>query len=299
MLPDKAWKVEAIMRLLLSVVVCFFAGSFLLTALQHESRTAMGHAPVYALVAAALACLGAVLGLLQKSWRADDGLYHIAILLGLFYAALMLGGWAARIAGPIKPSVTQMIVSALSLQGALLMLVPPFLRDHQTTWLEGFGLARGAPRALLFGVILACAFLPIGWTLQGISAEVMSRFHLRPEQQQVVQTLTTDRTLAGSVVFGLITVLLVPVAEESFFRGILYAWIKQVGYPRLALWGTSVVFAAVHANLVSFVPLTVLALVLALLYGRTGNLLAPISAHALFNAVNLARLYLLEHALSP
>ena len=49
--------------------------------------------------------------------------------------------------------------------------------------------------------------------------------------------------------------LLAPVAEELLFRGILYPAIKQAGFPRLALWGTSLLFAAMHMNLVTFVPL--------------------------------------------
>ena len=36
----------------------------------------------------------------------------------------------------------------------------------------------------------------------------------------------------------------------------------------------------------TLLPLSVLAVVLALLYDKTSNLLAPIIAHALFNAVN-------------
>jgi hypothetical protein len=63
-----------------------------------------------------------------------------------------------------------------------------------------------------------------------------------------------------------------------------------VGFPRLALWSTSLVFAAIHGNLSAFVPLVVLAVVLALLYEYTDNLLAPITAHATFNAVNLLAL---------
>jgi membrane protease YdiL (CAAX protease family) len=92
-----------------------------------------------------------------------------------------------------------------------------------------------------------------------------------------------------------LAVLLVPPAEEILFRGILYPWIKQAGYPRLALWGTALVFAGVHFNLVSFLPLAAFALVLAALYERTNNLLAPITAHALFNTLNFLLLLLQEH----
>ena len=47
-------------------------------------------------------------------------------------------------------------------------------------------------------------------------------------------------------------------------------------------------------NAATFLPLAVLALLLTMLYERTDNLLAPISAHALFNALNFATLFLVE-----
>ena len=42
------------------------------------------------------------------------------------------------------------------------------------------------------------------------------------------------------------------------------------------------------------VPLAVLALMLTALYERTDNLLAPITAHVLFNALNFAMLLVLQ-----
>jgi membrane protease YdiL (CAAX protease family) len=105
-------------------------------------------------------------------------------------------------------------------------------------------------------------------------------------------------TWRNRLALGLVTILLVPVAEEIFFRGILYPWLKQIGFPRLALWGTAVMFAALHMNLVTFVPLMILALVLTSLYERTENLLAPIAAHGLFNAMNFALLYWLQEQAS-
>mgnify|MGYP001593282845 CR=1 FL=1 len=66
--------------------------------------------------------------------------------------------------------------------------------------------------------------------------------------------------------------------------------IKQRGWPRLALWGTSLLFALTHANTATFLPLAFLAMVLVFLYERTGNLLAPILTHSLFNAANYCAL---------
>jgi CAAX protease family protein len=295
MLTEKPWKTDAFMRLFLSLIVSYFAGVFVVTAIQHAAGANLWF---WVLISASFCCLAATLVLLRKSWRLDDSLARLVLILICFYIGLILGGWASKLAGPVKPSIPQMIISALSLQGAALVLVTFFVRDHEMKYPEAFGLKENVWRAVLLGVVVACIFVPIGRILQDASAHVMVLFHLKPEQQQVVQTLQTSNASAARAVFGLITVFLVPPAEEVFFRGILYPWIKQAGFPRFALWGTSLVFAGVHSNMMSFVPLTVLALALAVLYERTGNLLAPITAHAAFNAANLVRLYLLERALS-
>ena len=76
------------------------------------------------------------------------------------------------------------------------------------------------------------------------------------------------------------------------FRGILYPTIKQAGFPKLSLWLTSLAFAAIHLNAVTFLPLLVLSLLLTFLYEKTNNLLAPITTHAVFNAVQFVWLYL-------
>jgi membrane protease YdiL (CAAX protease family) len=294
MLPERLWKLDALMRLLLSVFVCFFAGSFLLAAIQYSLRGPTVGTKVYALVAASMVCLGATLWLLNAPWREANGLKRAAVLMGLFYLGLILGGWGAKVAGPFGPSVTQMIVSALSLQGAAFVLIGCFLREHETTWTLAFGLRVRWPVALLAGICLACAFTPLAWILQSWSATLMTWLHLTPQLQEAVQTLQTDRDTSGRLLFGAITVLIVPAAEEAFFRGILYTWVKTLGFPRLALWGTSILFSTVHGNLPGFVPLTLFAVALVILYERCGNLLAPISAHAAFNVANLVQFYLLE-----
>ena len=85
--------------------------------------------------------------------------------------------------------------------------------------------------------------------------------------------------------------MIAPVAEEFIFRGILYPFIKQLGWPKLALFGVSFLFALIHVNAPTFVPLFVFALALTWLYERTDRLIAPILAHGLFNGANLIILF--------
>ncbi len=90
------------------------------------------------------------------------------------------------------------------------------------------------------------------------------------------------------VYLGVFAVVIAPVAEEFIFRGMLFPFVKQLGFPKLAWFGVSALFALIHLNAPTFVPLFVFALALTWLYEWTDNLLAPITAHALFNAANFA-----------
>ena len=135
-------------------------------------------------------------------------------------------------------------------------------------------------------------FFPIGRGVQWVSMELMTRFNGPPAEQAAVKALSLVTNWSERMTLIVVTIVLAPIAEEMLFRGILYPMIKQLGFPRLAWWGVSALFAAIHFSLAIFPPLLVLALLLTLLYERTNNLLAPIVTHSLFNAANFALFYL-------
>lgn len=81
------------------------------------------------------------------------------------------------------------------------------------------------------------------------------------------------------------------------FRGILYSAIKQIGYPRVAVIVTSLLFGVIHANVATLIPLAVLAVALVWAYEKTGNLLASITAHSVFNLINFIMLFVDERLL--
>ena len=297
MLSAKPWKTDAVIRLVLSVIVCTFAGSCALLAAHHE----VGHNTsrwFYPLLVAALVLFAITLVVLQTPWEMESAFPRLAISLACFYGGYILALCAQRFVTPVRDSVDQIIFGGVSFQGAAVVFAALCVRDHRLSWAEAFGLPDSVGRAMLLGVTLTCAFLPVGFLLQYGSARLLQwaaaklpRLHLEPEVQQVVQTMRTAGHWTQWLPLGVVTLVLAPAGEEVLFRGILYPWVKRVWSPRIALLSTSVIFGAIHLNLVTFIPLTVLALLLALVYELTGNLLAPITAHAAFNALNLAELY--------
>ena len=94
-------------------------------------------------------------------------------------------------------------------------------------------------------------------------------------------------------------VVLAPIAEELFFRGVVYnAWLREAG-PRYALVGSAALFAVIHLSLVAVVPIFLLGLALAWVYRRTANLLAPIAMHATVNGISVALALLVRFEVVP
>jgi membrane protease YdiL (CAAX protease family) len=295
MLSPKPWRPEAIVRLAVCVFVCIYGGSLASSAIYYYHPHGTPNWKVALPMAAAFMCMAVTLFVLRKPWDLENFRKRMVALLVSFYLGLILGFLAHKAGGslPKEISTAQLIVGTLSFQGAAVLLVARFVREHHVTWQEAFGLSNHRHQAILVGVIAACLFLPLGWLLQQLSVYVMTQLHFSPEEQQPVQTLRQASFWGDRVVLGLVTIVLAPTGEELLFRGLLYPWIKQAGYPRLALWTSALLFAAMHMNLPIFLPLVVLAIVLAIIYDRTNNLLAPLVAHALFNALNFAALYLM------
>jgi membrane protease YdiL (CAAX protease family) len=228
----------------------------------------------------------------EKPWKLESLLrLFVGVLICLFIGVALVAFIRTFLEGDKDLSVWHTVAATLSFQGGTLVLVHLFLREHGMRWSDAFGFANQWQRAVLLGVLLAVLFLPVGFGLQWVSAQFMTRVDVEPVEQQAVQTLRITEGWLGRAMLAVVAIGLAPPAEEILFRGILYPAVKQAGFRRLALWGTSLLFAVIHANLATLLPLLVLSVALTLLYERTNNLVAPIVAHALFNAINFLRLY--------
>lgn len=236
----------------------------------------------------------------EKPWKQDAVLRLLLRLffclgLGILATALLLPKLSETASGNL--SFYRFLASTLTVQCVGIIFVHVFLREHGWDWRQFLGLdAQPFGRILICTIAATVCFLPVALLLSKLSAMGIEHLlHTEAVSQTSVKVLRDSRGLAQNVWFGITTILFAPFIEEAVFRGVLYPAVKQTGYPRLALVGTSVLFGAIHANLVTFVPLTLFAMVLVWVYEKTDSLLAPILAHSFFNAANFALLLSEDH----
>jgi len=225
----------------------------------------------------------------EKPWRAETVLLFCGVQLLCFSIGVLASALLHKfgVNGFSHDDDSGFILLAtLSFQGVTWVLIPVFLRMHQTRWRDAFGFhgLKCLP-ALLMAAVAMIVILPVALGLEGASAFILEKLGWPVEDQAAVKLVAEAGTLWMQVYLGVFTIVLAPVAEEFIFRGVLYPFVKQLGFPRLAWFGVSALFALIHFDAARFVPLFWLALALTWLYEQTDSLLAPIAAHSLFNSI--------------
>ena len=119
------------------------------------------------------------------------------------------------------------------------------------------------------------------------AADFLGNWLNAKQDPQAVITLVERATSAQRLPLFLAAMIAAPIAEELVFRCYLYSAAKRFlgGIPALVI--TASVFAVVHANISSLLPLFLLACCLTLAYETTGSLWVCVAMHSAFNALNL------------
>lgn len=163
------------------------------------------------------------------------------------------------------------------------------LTPQRWPWWSAVGVLAGAVTIPLSVAAERVAILVIGLFLGPARAEAIAA---RESANDILaNVLRTPRSSLEIVWLLVLLCVLVPIGEEVFFRGFIYTTLRRWGWVG-ALILSSVLFAAVHLQVVHFLPILLLGVVLAVLYQRTGSLVASIMVHGVNNLVAaLASLY--------
>lgn len=194
---------------------------------------------------------------------------------------------------PIHRDLAALIFQALTFHLGGMLLVGWLLKAHQLTWTEAFGLNVGKPLQIIkTALMVAVGGLVMTLLIGAMVSQLLTHLGHEPNPQAAVDAFQNATHLGHRVVLAVFAVLVAPLVEEVLFRGILHTALLQVLPRWAAILLGALFFGVVHANLVSFLPLTLLAVFLTRLYERTSNLSACVLAHALFNSFNLTLMLL-------
>lgn len=220
----------------------------------------------------------------RPEWRGRDVVLGI-VLLGVGYVALLVAFTIIAIARGIEegPDVfTLDTVLVLLLFEVWLGAIVLWLARRRGMSLRDLGFVMPA-RWRYIPIALFFSYAAI--VLWSLGIEAVDRYVDRDLSglTEGNPIPTDDYSFLLWAVLGVSIVVLAPLSEELFFRGLLYRALALRWAPSLAMLVSGVAFSLVHFNVSVFVPFVVIGIVLAWSYTRSQSLWTPIIVHAIVN----------------
>jgi hypothetical protein len=209
---------------------------------------------------------------LASAWMVAAGIVAI-IVLGIVFAAVENIRDDAKIAAALG--------ATLALEVAFLGAAAWFsVRRYSCGWQAlGFRPAVRGGWWLPLAVVLGAYFTLVVYSL---IVELAGLGELVPQS-----TLPEDFFDSPAVLplMGVLAILAAPIAEETFFRGFLFAGLRAHWGTFWAALASAFLFALLHFDVGSIVPFTVIGMLLAYAYAFSGSLWTSILVHFVFNAI--------------
>jgi hypothetical protein len=222
-------------------------------------------------------------------WRGYDPLIGVGLLIGsLVLIVLLLGGVIAVFdlgeTGQDFAGAVLTIGFELLFAGAVLLLAQQrriSLRALGFRWPERWG-PLGIAVAGTYGTLLAYGALIALLQELGADTDLLEGGNEIPIDEGL-NALTLVGLLA---LFGVAVVGVAPLAEEIFFRALIFRGLDGIWPTWMAIAVSGLAFGAFHLNLSVLVPFTVIGMLFAWAFKASGSLWVTIIAHFIINTVS-------------
>lgn len=212
------------------------------------------------------------------------------LLVGLFGVGTVLairsGIDPTRVARSQTYVIAATLVQSIVMVGVVYMLG---LRRRRMSWRD-MGFRPLTRRWIVATVTIAILCEPV---VSAITAGFQLVLH-RPITSPQVSILAPEGfSWSGAIGMLVVAGICAPFAEELFFRGVLYRVMRRWWSVAVAAIVSALIFGLVHGMLDVFPGTTVLGVVLALVYERSGSLWSPYLLHAVYNSISIIAMFAL------
>jgi membrane protease YdiL (CAAX protease family) len=175
-------------------------------------------------------------------------------------------------------------LEGLALIGSVFLLG---LMRRQISWSE-VGLKPISDSWLLRSLLLGFVAIPLAGLIAALVQSLLG--------QPLINSQNEFLAPAGFSWFGLVSMLLLgglvaPFAEELFFRGVIYAWLREHWGVIPSVLVSGLIFGMVHVEPSVAAAAFVLGVLLAWVYESSNSLWSAVIIHAINNSVKIILLY--------
>jgi len=219
-------------------------------------------------------------------WTTRDVWVGLTVLALWLIVSILVSVWVSFL--PLDLDVGLMVSLA-----ELLLLVPVWwltVRKYKVGW-KALGLRSFKGRMAGLG----CGLMILSFVFNLFYSLFLALFDLRMQVDLVpifAELSSPWWLLVGGVIVA-------PVAEEVFFRGFVFAGLRQRYDWKKAAFISSALFAVIHVAPTAMIPIFILGYIFAYLYHRSNSIWPAILMHVSTNALALGLAYVLANTGIP
>jgi len=228
-------------------------------------------------------------------WPLSDVVRVVLLFLSFGYAVLIAQSFLAHKIHIFRNDNFKMIFDTVLMNLVGIGVIFHFIVNKYGHKLSDIGLTFKNPvKNAGYAVIGYIALVPVVIIIMVMTFFVVKWLNYQPPVQPIVRIFMEEKTTGILLLSTLFAAIFGPVAEEIFFRGFLYSSIKKIAGSFWGIMITSVIFSALHAHPVGFLPIMALGMLLAYMYEKTGSLVPCISIHIIHNVIMVVLVFLVK-----
>ncbi len=222
-------------------------------------------------------------------WSLSDAVRVVILFLFFAYVIIIIESFLIHLIPVFGLERFRMMLnsSIMDVIGALFVIYFTIYKYKERLLSLGLTM-KNLTKNIFYGIVGYIASIPLFLIVVCIVFYAVKLVGYVPERQPVVELFLKEENPTFLIYSSIFASVFGPFIEELFFRGFLYnAAKKRMG----TLWGmvlTSGIFAALHTNVVGFLPIMALGILLTYMYEKTGSLISSITVHV---SHNIAMMY--------
>jgi len=212
------------------------------------------------------------------------------ILLGVFAIVYISGLNQSQIEpGAKTPYIYNVALTALEGFG-IFFGIYIFTKLRRKLSMNDLGLLKTTPGWLKKAALVTIVMIPVIGIIPAIIQKILGLPLSNPQLEFIVPE---HISYLSAGVMLIVAGLIVPLAEELFFRGVLYQALRNQFGVWAGIIASSVVFGALHGDISIAGATFVMGLVLAYFFERSGSIWPSVLIHALNNSLKLAAIFVM------
>lgn len=226
-------------------------------------------------------------------WNIWDVARVVILFLFFGYMLILIESCLTRIVPLLRNESFRVIANSSILDGLTIVFILYFTVAQYGEKLAALGISlKNFTKNVFYGLVGYVAMVPVLVAILIATAVFTNLIKYVPEKQLVVELFLKEKDAGFLIYTSLFAAIAGPLVEELFFRGFMYNACKKYMNKVFAMLITAVLFAALHAHPVGFLPIMTLGILLAYLYEKTGTLVSSVTVHVMHNLTMVGFVFL-------